>query len=42
VWPGGFHAFDREAPEAQISKAAVAARHNWLQRLLATDQPAQD
>jgi acetyl esterase/lipase len=37
VWPGGFHAFDREVPEARISKAAVAARHNWLERLLATD-----
>lgn len=33
VWPGGFHAFDREAPEARISKAALAARHNWLDRL---------
>jgi acetyl esterase/lipase len=42
VWPGGFHAFDREAPEARISQAAVAARHNWLERLLATDQPARD
>jgi hypothetical protein len=37
VWPGGIHAFDREVPEARISKAAVAARHNWLERLLATD-----
>ncbi|MCU7723346.1 alpha/beta hydrolase [Actinoplanes sp. KI2] len=37
VWPGGIHAFDREVPEARISKAAVAARHDWLQRLLATD-----
>jgi acetyl esterase/lipase len=37
VWPGGFHAFDREVPEARISKAAVAARHTWLERLLATD-----
>ena len=36
VWPGGIHAFDREVPEARISKAAVAARHNWLERLLAT------
>jgi acetyl esterase/lipase len=26
VWPGGIHAFDREVPEARISKAAVAAR----------------
>jgi acetyl esterase/lipase len=37
VWPGGIHAFDREVPEARISKAAVAARHNWLARLLTTD-----
>jgi acetyl esterase/lipase len=37
VWPGGIHAFDRDDPEAQISKAAVAARRNWLERLLATD-----
>jgi acetyl esterase/lipase len=37
VWPGGIHAFDREVPEARISKAAVAARHNWLERLLATN-----
>ncbi|HEY3607193.1 MAG TPA: alpha/beta hydrolase [Pseudonocardiaceae bacterium] len=37
VWPGGLHAFDREVPEARISKAAVAARHNWLERLLTTD-----
>jgi len=36
VWPGGFHAFDREVPEARISEAAVAARRNWLERLLAT------
>jgi acetyl esterase/lipase len=37
VWPGGIHAFDRDVPEARISKAAVAARRNWLERLLATD-----
>ena len=37
VWPGGIHAFDREVPEARISKAAVAARRNWLERLLTTD-----
>ncbi|HEX4787549.1 MAG TPA: alpha/beta hydrolase [Actinospica sp.] len=37
VWPGGIHAFDREVPEARISKAAVAARDNWLARLLGTD-----
>jgi acetyl esterase/lipase len=36
VWPGGIHAFDREVPKARISRAAVAARHNWLERLLAT------
>lgn len=37
VWPGGIHAFDREVPQARISKAAIAARHNWLERLLTTD-----
>ncbi|BBB01974.1 putative esterase/lipase [Actinacidiphila reveromycinica] len=36
VWPGGFHVFDQEVPDARISGAAVAARHNWLERLLAT------
>jgi acetyl esterase/lipase len=36
VWPGGIHAFDRKVPEARMSNAAVAARHNWLERLLAT------
>jgi acetyl esterase/lipase len=37
VWPGGTHAFDREVPEARISKAAIAARHSWLERLLAAE-----
>ncbi|HWG24362.1 alpha/beta hydrolase [Actinospica sp.] len=37
VWPGGIHAFDREVPQARISKSAIAARHDWLDRLLATD-----
>jgi acetyl esterase/lipase len=36
VWPGGIHAFDREVPEARMSQAAIAARHTWLERLLAT------
>jgi acetyl esterase/lipase len=35
VWPGAIHAFDRDDPETRISKAAVAARRNWLERLLA-------
>jgi acetyl esterase/lipase len=35
VWPGGFHGFDGIAPHAAMSKAAVAARANWLARLLA-------
>ena len=37
VWPGAIHAFDRDDPETRISKAAIAARRNWLERLLATD-----
>lgn len=35
VWPGAIHAFDRDDPETRISKAAIAARRNWLERLLA-------
>lgn len=34
VWPGGFHGFGGIAPNAGISKAAVAERVNWLRRLL--------
>ena len=34
VWPGGFHGFDGMAPHAAVSKAAVAARANWLHRLV--------
>ncbi|GAA1964361.1 alpha/beta hydrolase [Microbacterium deminutum] len=35
VWPGGFHGFEAIAPHAALSKAAVRARANWLERLLA-------
>jgi acetyl esterase/lipase len=35
VWPGGYHGFDGIAPTAGISRAAVAARADWLRRLLA-------
>ncbi|MEX5637555.1 alpha/beta hydrolase [Parafrankia sp. FMc2] len=34
VWPGGFHGFDLMAPQAPVSRAAKAARINWLGRLL--------
>lgn len=35
VWAGGFHVFDNAVPDARISRAARAARHSWLERLLA-------
>jgi acetyl esterase/lipase len=35
VWPGGFHGFAGMVPEAAVSKAAIAAQRNWLQRILA-------
>ncbi len=35
VWPGAFHGFDYAVPEAAVSRAARAARTNWLTRLLA-------
>jgi acetyl esterase/lipase len=34
VWPGGFHGFDGMVPTAGISRAAVAARKDWLGRLM--------
>ncbi|KAL4801821.1 Alpha/Beta hydrolase protein [Aspergillus unguis] len=34
VWPGAWHAFDTFAPEAEISKRAMKARLEWLQRLV--------
>ncbi|MBM2616211.1 alpha/beta hydrolase [Actinoplanes sp. LDG1-06] len=32
VWPGGFHGFDVVAPDAAISRDAIAARVAWLRR----------
>lgn len=34
VWPGGFHGFDAFAPQADLSRSAIAARATWLSRLL--------
>ncbi|MFC6354701.1 alpha/beta hydrolase [Luethyella okanaganae] len=34
IWSGGFHGFDIYAPDAEITRAALAARISWLRRLL--------
>ncbi|HEU4330070.1 MAG TPA: alpha/beta hydrolase [Lapillicoccus sp.] len=34
VWPGGFHACDLIAPDAELCTRMVAAREAWLTRLL--------
>jgi acetyl esterase/lipase len=34
VWPGAYHGFEGIAPHAAISRAAWAARTDWLRRLL--------
>ncbi|MEV7214764.1 alpha/beta hydrolase fold domain-containing protein [Kitasatospora cineracea] len=34
VWPGAPHGFDTLAPGAAVSRTAVAARRDWLRRLL--------
>ena len=34
VWPGAFHASDQLAPDAALSREAVAARDAWMARLL--------
>ncbi|KAA9134394.1 alpha/beta hydrolase [Microbacterium caowuchunii] len=35
VWPGGFHAFEGFVPGARLSQEMIAARANWLARMLA-------
>ena len=34
VWPGGFHAFEGFVPGARLSQEMIAARANWLDRML--------
>lgn len=34
VWPGAYHGFDTLAPGAALSRAATAARTEWLRRTL--------
>lgn len=34
VWPGGSHGFISLAPQAALSRAAVAAQLTWLRRIL--------
>lgn len=34
VWPGGFHGFENFAPAAALTRAAVAARDDWLARTI--------
>lgn len=34
VWAGGFHGFDVNTPDAAVSRAAIAARNAWVDRVL--------
>ncbi|MDN3354755.1 hypothetical protein [Actinomadura sp. DC4] len=34
VWPGGFHSFDTEAPDAALSRRARSAQRDWIRSLL--------
>ncbi|GIT81911.1 esterase [Leifsonia sp. LS1] len=34
VWSGGFHGFDMYAPQSELTRAALDARHSWLRRVL--------
>lgn len=36
VWAGGFHGFDVLAPHAAVAQASIAARNDWVARLLAS------
>ena len=35
VWAGGCHGFDMYMPDAEVSRAALAARSSWLRRVMA-------
>ena len=39
VWPGGYHGFEQMAPTSTLAVTAVAARKQWLDRLLLTTRP---
>lgn len=34
VWPGGFHGYEALAPQAALSQEMIAARDNWVRRIL--------
>ncbi len=34
VWAGGFHGFDMLAPFATVSRASIAARNSWVERVI--------
>jgi acetyl esterase/lipase len=38
VWPGGLHGYDVFGKESRVSKAAIAARWNWLRRLFGSSE----
>ncbi|WP_119697100.1 alpha/beta hydrolase [Microbacterium halotolerans] len=40
VWPGGAHGFDVLVPDAALSRDAVAARVDWLRRVLTQSEAA--
>ncbi len=40
VWAGGMHGFDFHAPDAEVSRAAIAARHSYIRRGLRASRPA--
>jgi acetyl esterase/lipase len=46
VWSGAFHSFDEWVPQAEVARAACAARIQWLRRLLTasgfTPRPVPD
>lgn len=36
VWPGGLHGFDQLVPGAEVSRAAISTRTDWVRRLLSS------
>lgn len=40
VWPGAFHGFEYFCPAAKVTLAAVSAKMDWVERLLAASHPS--
>lgn len=39
IWPGGYHGYEKYAPQALLTQHTLIARDNWVARMLAPAEP---